>query len=107
MMHPKPFTIVSKAIRSLPGRETITCTLGWRCRGAVCLCHLRGKWALGLAKKPDDTFGVYACDGCHAILDGRETKPHWMLCRPSHYVIFGLYLSQHLMHQHQLIEVRP
>lgn len=42
----------------LPGTETVV------------LAHLRGTWC-GVGQKPDDWFGVYACQHCHDVIDGR------------------------------------
>lgn len=70
--------IVSKAIRDLPKNVAIDCTLrAYGCRGQseyTVLAHLRGKWALGMAEKPHDFFGVYAYDRCHDALDGRRDE---------------------------------
>jgi len=64
---PKSFTVVSEAIRkSARGKD---CTLRLDgCLGGgetTVHAHLRGKWALGIAKKPSDFMGVRACSNCH------------------------------------------
>lgn len=67
MMHAKPFTVVSQRLRDSARGEPCTLRLDG-CDGGgetTVLAHLRGKWALGIAKKPHDTFGVYACSNCH------------------------------------------
>ena len=70
---PKPHrALVSKAIRqSARGR---TCALRWvPCApdDTVVLAHVRGIWA-GVAQKPSDIFGVFACQHCHDSMDGRR-----------------------------------
>lgn len=64
---PKPTRkVVSRAVRDSARDRHCTLRLS-RCRsgtGTVVLAHLRGKWA-GVAQKPHDIHGVYACDLCH------------------------------------------
>jgi hypothetical protein len=71
MMHPKGFTVVSKPLRDSARGQPCALRLDG-CDGGgdtTVLAHLRGKWALGIAKKPHDTFAVYGCHGCHARED--------------------------------------
>jgi len=98
---PKSFTVVSPAIRqSARGRA---CTLRLDgCDGGgetAVLAHLRGNWALGLAKKPDDTFGVYACRSCHA-------REEMNLGCTDHDRLRALYETQHQMIAEGLIVVK-
>lgn len=89
--------VVSPALRSLPKKHEIGCTLRlFGCREApeyTVLAHLRGKWALGMARKPHDSFGVYSCDRCHDALDGRNA-----MTAPTEFdVLRALYESQSIM----------
>lgn len=38
----------------------------------VVLAHIRRANVAGMGQKPPDLCAVYACDKCHAIIDGRE-----------------------------------
>lgn len=73
MPAPKPSApLVSPKLRnSAKGRP---CSLRWALGCAddetVVLAHVRGPWA-GVAQKPSDIFGVFACRACHDALDGR------------------------------------
>ena len=66
---PKSFTIVSDAIRkSARGKPCSLRLDGCDGGGETTIhAHLRGKWALGIAKKPSDFFGVRACARCHLM----------------------------------------
>ena len=104
---PKLPPIVSAAIRNLPKHETIPCTLAlFGCRENpehTVLAHLRGKWALGMAQKPHDFFGLYLCDRCHDIIDGRSNHTE----QPSDWeVLNALYRSQQFMALHRVLQVK-
>lgn len=38
----------------------------------VVLAHIRRANVAGMGQKPPDLCGVYACDQCHSIIDGRN-----------------------------------
>lgn len=104
---PKSPPIVSSPIRNLPKREPIACTLNlFGCRELpeyTVLAHLRGFWALGASQKPNDHFGVYACDRCHDVLDRRSSHAE----HPGGATILAaLYCSQQLMIRHGVLSVK-
>lgn len=39
------------------------------------LAHIRRAGVAGIGQKPPDLCGVYACDHCHSVIDGREKLP--------------------------------
>ena len=71
--HPKPWTLVSPALRqSAKGRP---CTVRWsqNCDASgetTVLAHIRGTWC-GIAQKPHDIWACFACFHCHSSLDLR------------------------------------
>lgn len=70
---------VSKAVRD--SAENEECTLGLDCcthdPSTTVFCHLRFfNWA-GVAQKPPDFLGVYACKNCHDELDRRADDAGW------------------------------
>lgn len=73
---PKEKRVVSKPLRQSAAMQP--CTL----RSPICngrsdttvLCHLRLFGSAGIAQKPHDIHGVYACFECHRLLDSRN----WM-----------------------------
>ena len=97
---PKPFTLVAPKLRdSARGRP---CTLRLDgCDGGgetTVLAHLRGKWALGIKQKPDDTFAVFACFGCHQ-------REEFNLGCTDHDRLRALYETQHIMIAEGLISI--
>lgn len=96
---PKPFSIVHKPIRQLPGQEQIECNL--RLPGcehlAACLCHVRNVGALGGNRKPHDPFGFYGCNHCHRLQEARQCDP-WDVIR-------AIYEAQTIMFQRGLLRV--
>ncbi len=70
--HPKPVRIKSKALTNSAKGQACTLRLTGYCNGnpeTTVFAHLRGSWALGIATKPADYFGVYSCSDCHSRLD--------------------------------------
>ncbi len=70
---PKPVRIKSKALtNSAKGRE---CTLRGEWCGslgeAAVFCHIRLPGNAGVATKPPDFFGVFACGWCHSKQEAR------------------------------------
>jgi hypothetical protein len=103
---PKLPAIVSPAIRNLPKHHDVPCILAlFGCRADpqyTVLAHLRGKWALGMAQKPHDFFGLYLCDRCHDILDERSHHTE----QPSDWEILNaLYRSQQFMVLHGVLKL--
>jgi hypothetical protein len=56
----------------------------------VCLCHVRRANVAGMGQKPPDLFGVYGCDYCHAIFDGRTMLANLTKIEIDQYVLFAL-----------------
>ncbi len=44
----------------------------------VVFAHIKLKGAHGIACKPQDLFGTYACSACHDVIDGRVPRPKSM-----------------------------
>jgi len=66
--------LVSDAIRKSAQGETCTLCLGC-CNhdpATTIFAHLRFFGWAGIAQKPDDLLGVYACSACHDALDRRS-----------------------------------
>jgi hypothetical protein len=104
---PKLPPVVSAAIRELPKRHDLPCTLNlFGCREMpeyTILAHLRGKWGLGLAQKPHDFFAIYACDRCHDCLDHRSRHAP----EPEAWeILHALYRSQELMVLHGALQAK-
>lgn len=59
-------------------------------RETVCLCHLRRANVAGMGQKPPDLCGVYGCDYCHSILDGRSHLANLSKREIDQYALFGL-----------------
>lgn len=73
--------LVSDAIRKSAQGETCTLRLGC-CNldpSTTSFAHLRFFGWAGVAQKPDDLLGVFACSACHDALDRRnkETAELW------------------------------
>ena len=86
---------VSQPIRDFAeGQE---CTLRFACcrrdPAYTVHAHIRIIGAAGVAQKPDDTFGVHACDACHDVLDRRNSANAEMLDWLD--VLRALYETQH------------
>ena len=68
-----------KSPKSRSAAQDAHCTLRLEgCKsgqGNVVLCHLRRFGWAGTAHKPADYKGLFACDHCHAILDGPRSDP--------------------------------
>lgn len=41
----------------------------------VVLAHIRRGGVAGVGQKPPDLCGVWACSGCHDVIDGRVPSP--------------------------------
>lgn len=72
----KPENKVGKKIRASAEGETCTLMLdGCDHDQTVIYAHLRYFGWAGIAEKPEEPLGVYACQKCHDILDGRKDGP--------------------------------
>lgn len=70
-------TTPSKAIRASAQGETCTLGLpGCDYDQTVVYAHLRFFGWAGIAQKPEEPLGVYACQNCHDAIDGRN-KVNW------------------------------
>lgn len=73
--------LVSQRIRDFAAGQD--CTLRWECcrrdPAYTIHAHIRMAGISGVAQKPDDWFGVHACDACHDVLDRRNSTKAEML----------------------------
>lgn len=56
----------------------------------VVLAHIRRAGMGGMGIKPPDLCGVYACDFCHRVIDGRDHLANLSRMEIDQYVLNGL-----------------
>lgn len=71
------------------------------CRGCTVteytvLAHFRMAGVCGTALKPPDTIAAWACDHCHAIVDGRAPIPDDLYASLPEHIRTRLIRAQHL-----------
>lgn len=79
----RPLHIESRALRQSAEQELCTLQIVGVCRhdrDTTVLAHLPDESG-GISRKSDDISAAYACDTCHAVIDGRrpwpeDEKPH-------------------------------
>lgn len=75
---PKGIPVMTSLRQSARGQN---CTLRLPCcnhdPATTVLAHIRFFGWAGVAQKPADFLGVYACSDCHDAIDGRGNVEHW------------------------------
>ena len=54
------------------------------------LAHIRLAGVAGVGQKPPDLCGVYACDKCHELIDGRRSDRNIEKLELREAILFGL-----------------
>ena len=73
----KPIPIRSNEIRNAAKGQPCTLQIAGVCNGdwaTTVLAHLPDE-SHGMARKSDDLSACFACDACHAVIDGRAKWP--------------------------------